>query len=133
MQAGPEGVPGQRGPILLIEDDRDIGQTISEVLEQEGYGVIVATDGHQALDYLRGAAQQPRVIVLDLMMPVMDGWAFRAEQRKLAASRSVPVLIVSADGNMRRNTDDIGAAGYLRKPFDIEQLLDALARLCSST
>lgn len=130
MPAGPEVVPGPRGLILLVEDDGDIGQTISEVLEQEGYGVILARDGHQALDCLRGASQQPQVIVLDLMMPVMDGWEFRAEQRKIAASCTVPVLIVSADGNMRRNTDDIGAAGYLRKPFDIEELLDALARLC---
>lgn len=134
MQSSAEKTPRNAAParplVLLVEDDSDTAATLAEVLEQEGYRVVVAKEGTQALRFLRETQRVPQLIVLDLMMPVMDGWEFRAEQKRIPGRGDIPVLIVSADGHARRHADDIGAVGYLRKPFDIGQLLDALQGLC---
>jgi CheY-like chemotaxis protein len=120
--------PAQGRAILLIEDDPDIREAIQDVLTDEGYQVVVADTGMQALDRLRAGGPLPDLILLDLMMPVMDGWQFRAEQKRHPAWNAIPVIVLSAVGNTHEKADSIGALGCLRKPLDIDELLDMLQR-----
>ncbi|MDC3955036.1 response regulator [Polyangium jinanense] len=117
---------GSRG-VLIVEDDPDIRETIAQILEEEGYEVRGASNGKQALDLLREGAR-PQLILLDLMMPILDGWGFRAEQRSDPRIADIPVIVISADGNLRQQATKIAANGYLRKPVGIETLLSTVAR-----
>ena len=114
--------------ILIVEDDHDVAQSVAEVLESSGYGTGIAANGREALDYLQNT--QTDLILLDMMMPVMDGWQFREEQRKLPALDSIPVVIVTADGNARGKAEAIQAAGLVSKPVTIDGLLDEVERIC---
>jgi two-component system chemotaxis response regulator CheY len=118
-------------PVLLVEDDLDIRDILSEVLEREGYQVTMASSGREALQHLATDALLPRVILLDFMMPGMDGWEFRERQRKNPAWAQIPVIVLSADRNTTKEAEGIGALGSLRKPLDIDQLLEMLAMACS--
>jgi CheY-like chemotaxis protein len=113
--------------ILVVEDDADIRDALAQILEFEGYHVICAANGQEALEYLKDS-KKPGLILLDLMMPVMDGWQFRAEQQKDEKISDVPVIIVSADGRVYQKAAAIGAAGYLRKPVELETLLNAVEK-----
>ena len=115
--------------ILIVEDDHDVAQSVAEVLESSGYGTGIAANGREALDYLEKNTQTD-LILLDMMMPVMDGWQFREEQRKLPAFDSIPVVIVTADGNARGKAEAIQAAGLVSKPVTIDGLLDEVERIC---
>ena len=116
--------------ILLVEDDAEIRLTISEVLEEEGYGVVAAADGHEAIEQLKRTRPLPRLILLDLMMPGMDGVQFRAEQMKMDGCTAIPFIVLSADARTREVARDLGAHACLRKPVDLGELLDTLARVC---
>ena len=115
--------------ILIVEDDHDVAQSVAEVLEASGYGTGIAANGLEALDHLRNDGH-PDLIVLDMMMPVMDGWKFREEQRKLPAFDSIPVVIVTADGNARGKAEAIQADGLVSKPVTIDGLLNEVERIC---
>src|SRR5215813_9187156 len=117
--------------ILVVEDDVDVARLLTEVLEAEGYRTATAANGCEALDHLRQNGH-PDLILLDMMMPVMDGWKFREEQRKLPALASIPVVIVTADGNARGKAASIQAAGYVAKPIRLKSLLDEVERVCGS-
>jgi CheY-like chemotaxis protein len=106
--------------VLVVDDDPDILEAICDILEGEGYRVARARHGLEAL--LRVEAERPALILLDLMMPVMDGVAFSHELRLRPAVRDVPIVVISADGN-RQRAASVGATGYLAKPFDIDSLL----------
>lgn len=113
--------------VLVIEDDIDILRAITQVLEDEGYTVRGAANGRAALDLLRApGARPPRVILLDLMMPVMDGWAFRSEQLRDPALAGIPVIVLTADGSAEEKGSTMGSAGALRKPVELETLLAAV-------
>ena len=113
--------------VMVVEDDVAIRETIRELLEEEGLRVVGAANGMEALDRLKvGGA--PCVILLDLMMPVMDGWAFRDAQRRDPDLAPIPVLVISADHGLDRQVGALGAAGYLAKPFALEELLQAVHR-----
>lgn len=114
--------------ILIVEDDHDVAQSVAEVLEASGYGTGIAANGREALDYLQNT--QTDLILLDMMMPVMDGWQFREEQRKLPAFDSIPVVIVTADGNARGKAEAIQADGLVSKPVTIDGLLNEVERIC---
>ena len=116
--------------ILIVEDDSDLAQVLAEVLEAEGYSTAIAANGSEALDYLRSNGSHPDLILLDMMMPVMDGWRFREEQRKVPALASIPVLTLTADGDARGKAASIQAAGYLAKPVKIDSLLNEVERIC---
>ena len=116
--------------ILLVEDDPDIREAIQDVLTEEGYAVAVADTGLQALDRLRSGEPLPDLILLDLMMPVMDGWQFRAEQRQHPDWDAIPVIVLSAVGNTHEKADSIGALGCLRKPLDFDRLLQLVRQYC---
>jgi two-component system response regulator MprA len=116
-----------KGPVLVVDDDRTIRETLSEVLEDEGYRVQVAQDGAEALGLMESTA--PRLIVLDLWMPVMDGWTFAREAR----ARGYPgaIIVLTAAQNALRAADPIEADAILAKPFDLDDLIQHVARLCT--
>jgi CheY-like chemotaxis protein len=115
--------------ILIVEDDPDLARLMAEVLDAAGYRTAIAANGREALEPLR-MNNRPDLILLDMMMPVMDGWAFREEQRKLLEAASIPVVVVTADGDARRKAASLQAAGYLAKPISIDGLLGAVERVC---
>ena len=127
-----EGERRGRGPgeapehILLVEDDRSIRVALQGILEDEGYAVTAADNGRQALERLRSSAA-PDLIVLDLRMPVMDGWEFRAAQKDDPKLARIPVLAISADGSAKAAAID--AQAYLRKPLNMDALLNAIGRI----
>ena len=116
--------------ILLVEDDTAIRQTLAEVLEDEGYEVACAANGAEALAHLTRSAV-PSLILLDLTMPVMDGWTFRSVQREDPRLARIPTVVVSANHTADRRTVDVLAAdAFLAKPFDLDSLMDTIERLC---
>jgi CheY-like chemotaxis protein len=115
--------------ILIVDDDPDIRDSLSDILSEEGYRVSGARNGREALDYLQ-TETRPSLILLDMMMPEMDGWRFRLEQQKLPDLASIPVVILSAHGNVRDAALALGAADYLRKPLKIDSLLEIAERYC---
>lgn len=115
--------------VLLVEDDSDIRSTIADVLELEGYRVVTARNGRDALERL-SAPQRPCLILLDLMMPGMNGWEFRQEQVRSEELASIPVVILSGDGSIEQKAASLQVAGHLRKPVQLEALLDMIRRYC---
>ena len=112
--------------VLVVDDDPDILDAICDILEAEHYRVSRARHGAEALD--RVAEERPAVILLDLMMPVMDGVTFASLLRQRPPVADVPILVISADGNPQRAAS-VGARGYLAKPFDIDALLAHVAAI----
>ena len=117
--------------ILIVEDDQAIAESLQELLEAEGYRVRVAANGRKALEFLRKTTTHPNLIVLDLMMPHMDGYQFRAEQEMDPKLSLIPVVLMTADGHIEAKTFKIGAKAYLNKPLDIDQVLAAVKKSCS--
>jgi CheY-like chemotaxis protein len=115
--------------ILLVEDNADTRDSMALVLEYEGYKVVGAANGQEALNHLEGNPHAC-LILLDLMMPVLDGWEFRARQRQDPALAAIPVVVLSAYGSGDQKTAAMEAAGYLQKPVEIEDLLDVVKRYC---
>jgi two-component system chemotaxis response regulator CheY len=109
--------------IMLVEDDEAIRESIVELMEGEGYTILAAPNGAEALALLHNTAALPALILLDLMMPVMDGFAFCEARAKVARIADIPVVIMSADGHVRQKQDRTGAADYIKKPLDIDDLL----------
>ena len=118
-----------RHTVLVVDDDPDVRASIAEALEEEDIGVHVAQDGREALAMLRQQGIRPSVILLDMMMPEMDGWAFRAEQLKEPALAGIPVLIFSAYSLPDDADVQLAAAGYLKKPLTLVDLNLALQAL----
>lgn len=117
--------------ILIVEDDQAIAESLQELLETEGYRVKLAANGRKALEFLRKTPTHPNLIVLDLMMPQMDGYQFRAEQEMDPKLSLIPVVLMTADGHIEAKTFKIGAKAYLNKPLDIDQVLAAVKNNCS--
>jgi CheY-like chemotaxis protein len=115
------------GHILVVDDDADVRNTVADALEDEGFDVVTAANGGEALRQLDAGAR-PDVILLDMMMPEMDGWAFRAEQQKRGELASIPVIVFTAYGIPRETVEQLGAQGYLRKPLRLDDLLRAMNR-----
>jgi CheY-like chemotaxis protein len=110
--------------ILIIEDDADVRSAIAEVLTSEGHLVAEAEDGLHGLRTARD--QRPDLILLDLMMPIMDGWAFRAAQQADPTLADIPVVVVSA--MLQDQVHAIGAVAHLHKPFNLVDLLEVVDR-----
>jgi CheY-like chemotaxis protein len=115
--------------VLVVDDDRDIRESICDLLSEEGYVVVTAENGAQALDRLR-ASSDPCVILLDLMMPVMDGIDFRSHQRGDPALADIPVIVVSASGDGRTTAASLDAADFIAKPIRVQQLISAVHKIC---
>jgi len=130
-QTDAHSLPGEH-LILVVDDDFELRESLCAALEEEGFAVAGAGNGREALDYLRRESRSqhsPSVVLLDLMMPVMNGWEFRAEQRRDPAIASIPVVILSA---FARATDEElrDVETFLRKPVDMPTLLEALRPYC---
>ena len=118
--------PDSKGRILVVDDDQGGLEALSDILEYEGYTVERAQNGLQALDHLQKSRPLPNLIILDLLMPVMDGWEFRTRQKEDPALAEVPVLVITAISAIA----GIDAAEILHKPIDVDALLRAVARHC---
>jgi len=114
-------------PVLIVEDDADLREMMAQLLALEGFGATTAANGLEALEYLERGAK-PDVILLDLMMPVMDGWEFRRQQQSDPALAGVPVIILSALD--QRRAAEVNAAAVLKKPLDFDRLLELVRQYC---
>ncbi len=114
--------------VLVVDDDLDICEAIQTVLELDGYRVVTATDGAEALERLHGGVR-PCVIILDLMMPRMNGFQFREQQLRDPVLREIPVVVLSGDGRAETKARALGVEG-LRKPIALDVLLGAVGRSC---
>jgi CheY-like chemotaxis protein len=112
--------------VFLIEDDQDIRSSIIEVLEDEGISIEWATNGEEAMQKLLAAQSKPSLILLDLRLPVKDGFQFRSEQLGNPQLAHIPVVVISADGKLQEKTETLGISGLLKKPVDIDQLVSTV-------
>jgi CheY-like chemotaxis protein len=113
--------------VMVVEDDFSIRETLRELLEDEGYRVSWAANGSEALTRLK-AGVAPKVILLDLMMPVMDGWEFRSELRRDPTLADIPVVVISADHALEDKVAALQVDAVLAKPFPLRALLDTVRR-----
>ena len=116
-------------PILVVEDDPELLAGLASLLEAEGYRVRCARHGLEALGILR-VGPLPRVILLDLMMPIMNGWQFRHEQRMDSELSKIPVIVISARTDVPAHAQWLEADGYLVKPIQPGTLLNAIEPFC---
>jgi CheY-like chemotaxis protein len=119
-----QSVANHFASVLVVEDDRDIREAVSAMLESEGYTVLTAENGEQALQIL--AKGQPCVVLLDLMMPIMNGWDFMRAVKTDHNLDDMPVVVVSAYSEKPAE----GVRRVLKKPLDVDKLLDAVAQYC---
>jgi CheY-like chemotaxis protein len=122
--------PSCKRIVMVVEDDRDVRETIAEILVENDYQPLLAANGAEALAALRSAAALPCVILLDIMMPVMNGWEFRAQQKVEAPFGAIPVVVITAHADASRAAAEMEAADFLRKPVKLESLLAAVSRFC---
>jgi CheY-like chemotaxis protein len=116
--------------VLVVEDDTDLLEAMVGLLQTAGYVAVGAANGHEALASLERAGP-PCLILLDLMMPVMDGWQFRRRQLRDPTLATVPVIVCSAHDRVEDNKAALGVEHYVRKPLDLEALLDLIAACCA--
>ena len=115
--------------ILIVDDDEDVRDAVADVLVDEGYGVTGVSSGREALQHLQDH-MLPSLILLDMMMPEMDGWLLRQELKKSPDLASIPVVILSGHGDVRDAALALGAVDYLRKPLRMDSLLEIAERYC---
>ena len=115
--------------VLVVDDNPDLREALTFVLEAEGYTVTAASDGQEALSRLQGA-RLPRVILLDLSMLNMDGSAFRHHQLEDPRLARIPLVVCSGERGARDAALRLGANGYIAKPMDVDTVLQALERVC---
>jgi two-component system, OmpR family, response regulator CpxR len=117
-------------PVLLVDDDADMREAIRISMEDEGYEMVEASDGQEALDYLRSHPPPP-VILLDWNMAPMNGPQFMAEVSKSSELAEVPVIVLTADARAPEKVKRQGYAGCLTKPFQLDALFELLRRYCA--
>lgn len=115
--------------VLVVDDDYDMQDAISESLEIEGHEATCVSNGREALDYLQ-KGESICVILLDLTMPVMNGWEFRKQQLQDSALASIPVVVVTADGRASEKANQLSANAVLQKPLVAEELLTTVEKFC---
>jgi CheY-like chemotaxis protein len=113
--------------ILVVDDDPGVLQTVTDILSYDGYRVIPAAHGAEALQAMRRT--RPDVVLLDLMMPVMDGWTFARACRSDPTFAEVPIIVMSAAHDSEAAARTLGAQGHISKPFDLLHLLDTVGRV----
>jgi two-component system chemotaxis response regulator CheY len=120
----------QRADILIIDDDEDIREMVACVLELHGYSAVTARNGSEALRLLRETSTCPRLILLDLRMPVMNGWQFLEHFAQLPTCSTIPVVVVTADRSVATHSLD-RIAGFLFKPLNVSDILEAVGNYAS--
>jgi CheY-like chemotaxis protein len=114
-------------PVLIVEDDVELRDMMAQLLTLEGFVATTVANGREALEYLR-RGDRPDIILLDLMMPVMDGWEFRRKQQSDPALATVPVVVLSALDH--RRAAEVDAVAFLKKPLDFDRLLELVRQYC---
>jgi CheY-like chemotaxis protein len=115
-------------PVLIVEDDADLREMMAQLLALEGFAAATVANGREALEYLQDHHDRPHVILLDLMMPVMDGWEFRRQQKADPALADLPVIVLSALDAAR--AEDVRAEAFLKKPLDFDRLVQLVRAYC---
>jgi CheY-like chemotaxis protein len=115
---------------LVIEDDQDIRDTLADVLQGEGYEVVLASNGSEGLNVLRDGRGAPCCVLLDLMMPIMDGWQFLEALRADARLECLNVVVMTG---ARGACDPAGAVRCLRKPVSVDSILHVMSEFCCGT
>ena len=126
--ASPGG--GQR-LVLVVEDDDAIRSVIAEVLEERGFSVMRAANGAEALESVE--SRRPDVVVLDLLMPVMHGWAFMEEYASRTDGQQIPIVVVSVNPLLPRSFNRFGVLRCIGKPFDVDELTRSVEEACGSS
>src|SRR5690349_1367304 len=113
--------------VLVVDDDRPLREALGDSLTLEGYRVVCVGDGKAALEHLQGGGR-PCLILLDLMMPIMDGKSFRRAMLEDAQVSDIPVVLITAAG--AQNTQDVPAAAVLLKPLKIDEVIEVVQKHC---
>ena len=116
--------------VLVVEDDLDVRQALVDILEDHGFQTVGVRDGSEALSFLLDATELPCVILLDLMMPIMDGASFRQAQRREPRLASIPVVVLSAYRDVEKQAGPLDAVSILRKPPSVRELVTVLRSHC---
>jgi CheY-like chemotaxis protein len=111
--------------VLVVDDDPGVLEVLDLALSAEGYRVVLARNGQEALD--QAAETRPHLMLVDLMMPVMDGWQFVRACREQRFAEQTPVIILSAARNVEQAARELGVQAVVAKPFNLDQLLDLVA------
>ena len=115
--------------VLIVEDAKDIQILLADLIEAEGYRVDCVFNGEEALKFLTSSENLPGLILLDLMMPQMDGYQFRKAQEKDKRIADIPVVVMTADGDIQAKSVKLGSNGFLKKPFtNIPTILETVGR-----
>ncbi|MBS1959850.1 MAG: response regulator [Bdellovibrionales bacterium] len=115
--------------ILIVDDDASIRDVMEEVLLSEGFDVDVAENGQDAIDRLQKALNLPDLILVDLMMPVKDGVGFLKDQQNIPRLKTIPSVIMTADGQIESKIRELGIKDFLKKPIDLDHFTNAVKRL----
>jgi CheY-like chemotaxis protein len=118
--------PPSDSPVLVVDDDAAIRSVVGEALDMVGYRVLQAADGAEALALLE--REHPCAVLLDMRMPVLDGWGFAREARR--RGHRVPIAVMTAAADAQAWCDEVEGAACLAKPFDVGALFDTVERLC---
>jgi CheY-like chemotaxis protein len=116
--------------VLIVEDDAGLANVLAELLRDEGWSVDTALDGREALEHMRSAASLPRIVLLDLMMPIVDGWVMRELMLDDPLLHDVPVVVFSSVDLCRKDERELRAAAVFAKPPDLESLFAIIAAHC---
>jgi DNA-binding response OmpR family regulator len=119
--------------ILVVEDDETIRESIVELMMEEGFEVAAAENGSAGIAYLRNAGKLPDLILLDLMMPVMDGFEFCTVKNREPHWAAIPTVVMSADGHVVEKKLKTGASDYIQKPLDIDDLIARVTQFLPAT
>ncbi len=115
----------ERGPILVIDDEPEILHTVAIILEFEGYQVEQASNGAEGLDCIE--RNPPSLVLLDMRMPVLNGWDFARILKEKGVQ--LPIVVMTAAQDARRWAQEVGASGFIAKPFDVDDLLTTVGSL----
>jgi len=113
--------------ILVVDDDAAILDLVAQVLAEEGYNVLTSSTGRMAITL--AAAHRPQLILLDLMMPELNGWQVVHALKSSTQTQAIPILLLSARRDIDKTADELGVTAYLEKPFDLEELLSSVQRI----
>ncbi|HWE30205.1 MAG TPA: response regulator [Polyangia bacterium] len=127
MNAPSAHVFESRSTVMVVEDDHDIRVGVRSLLEDEGFRVLTVTNGRSALDVLERASELPSLIILDLMLPVMDGWHFAEQVRARPRLAGIPIVIMSAYDDP---PPPAGVVGFIKKPLNPDTLLHLVSTYC---
>lgn len=120
--------PMSKKRVLVIDDDEEVISLVTTIAELEGYDVRSARNGAEALALLREGNYRPDLIILDLMMPVMDGWTFSREARRTETARDTPIVVLSGVHDLSRTIEGLPVNGFVAKPFEYDELVSWLGR-----